>query len=54
MPDEGLQLLRESECYSNHLNTIQGSAQFTIEEAASGEYLLQRFRIIMEKKIMIH
>lgn len=52
-PDEGLLVLRESECYTNHLNTVHASAQFALGEAASGEYLLRRFKAIVEKEALI-
>jgi len=53
LPDEGLLMLRDSECYTNHLNTVHASAQFALGEAASGEYLLERFKNISEKEIII-
>src|SRR5574340_502117 len=51
--DEGLLMLRESECYANHLNTVHASAQFALGEAASGEYLLERFKDIPDKELLI-
>lgn len=53
VPDEGLLILRESDRYSNHLNTIHAGAQFALGEAASGEYLLRRFKSIVEKETII-
>lgn len=53
VPDEGLLMLRKSEHYANHLNTVHASAQFALGEAASGEYLLQRFKTIVEKETLI-
>ncbi len=52
-PDEGLLMLRDAECYANHLNTVHASAQFALGEAASGGYLLQRFKTIVEKGPLI-
>ena len=51
--EDGLLLLPESEYYTNHLNTVHASAQFALGEAASGEYLLQRFRDIVEKETLV-
>lgn len=52
-PDEGLLMLRKGECYTNHLNTVHAGAQFALGEAASGEYLLQRFKAFVEKETII-
>lgn len=51
--DESLLFLRESECYTNHLNTVHASAQFALGEAASGEYLLLRFKTMVERETLI-
>ncbi len=53
LPDECLLMLPESERYTNHLKTVHASAQFALGEAASGEYLLQRFKDIPEKESLI-
>ena len=53
VPGEGLLVLPGSEQYANHLNTVHASAQFALGEAASGEYLLQRFKAITERETII-
>lgn len=49
----GLVALPESQKYANHLNTVHASAQFALGEAASGEYLFQRFKEIATKNKLI-
>ncbi len=48
-----LLVLPESEHFTNHLNTIHASAQFALGEATSGEYLLQRFKYIVENETLV-
>jgi hypothetical protein len=51
--DDALLFLQDLIQYKNHLNTVHASAQFALGEAASGEYLLQRFKDIAEKETLI-
>lgn len=48
-----LLLLPASDKYTNHLKTVHASAQFALGEATSGEYLLQRFKKIVENETII-
>ena len=50
---EALLVLPESEHFTNHLHTVHASAQFALGEAASGEYLLQRFEHIVENETIV-
>lgn len=52
-PDKGQLMLQASEQYTNHLNTVHASAQFALGEAASGEFLLQRFKNVVDKMVLI-
>jgi acyl-coenzyme A thioesterase PaaI-like protein len=45
--------LHESEQLKNHLGTVHASAHFALAEATSGEYLIQRFKDIIEKARII-
>jgi acyl-coenzyme A thioesterase PaaI-like protein len=47
--DTALLELNESEKLRNHLGMVHASAQFALAEATSGEYLIQRFKDIIEK-----
>ena len=47
--DTALLELNESEKLRNHLGMVHASAQFALAEATSGEYLIQKFKDIIEK-----
>ena len=47
--DTALLELDESEKLRNHLGMVHASAQFALAEATSGEYLIQKFKDIIEK-----
>jgi hypothetical protein len=51
--DDWLLFLHDLPKYTNHLNTVHAGAQFALGEAASGEYLLRRFKNIVEKETLI-
>ena len=47
--DTALLELDESEKLRNHLGMVHASAQFALAKATSGEYLIQKFKDIIEK-----
>lgn len=51
--DDALLFLQDLPKYTNHLNTVHAGVQFALGEAASGEYLLRRFKNIIEKETII-
>jgi hypothetical protein len=51
--EESLLALQDSPRYANHVNTVHAGAQFTLGEAASGEYLLRRFADLAEKETLV-
>ena len=52
-PGTSLLELDESEKLRNHLGMVHASAQFALAEATSGEYLIQKFKDIIEKVRLI-
>lgn len=45
--------LPEDEQYCNHLGTVHASAQFTLAEASSGEFLLKTFPDLVDTTIPV-
>lgn len=50
---EYILMLEKSEHYANHLGTVHASAQFSLAEATSGEYLLTKFKDFSENTIPV-
>lgn len=51
--EESLLALQDSPRYANHVNTVHAGAQYTLAEAASGEYLLRRFADLAARETLV-